>query len=431
MYALVAAAFVALLRYSATPNGRRLRWVLCALVLGAATYQGALMARDVGTGDGSTARLLVGMRYPALRIPPSDAATRFAATDRLAADFAQVYFPVRAGRPLTEAYARASVLDPWKRSSRFAPAVHAVCGWTICALPYGWAALAHLLAQLVLLAHGLVRAHRLLALPHARLATMATLAATCLLLAPVGLSWLERGQWSVYVGLGYLWLVLGLLLDRTRYVVAAAALAYLKWTSLPFMFVILSAHALAAGSLADFRRRCVPGLVFGVTFAALFACMPEAGLAFLGGVEHQETTSRANGLTFYAVLPWAVVKLSPLALVAIGALVLRKRHAADPALVPFAAGAAVFLLGYPSVAHDYSLPSLLGFVPLLAFWAGRVPAAIGALADAGFAFFLVTASWSAEVYGQPTSVIAAYACASLALGLLALPRVSEPIPARR
>ena len=430
MYALLAALFVGLLRGSDTTAGRGLRWVLCAAVVAAAAYQGGLLARDVVTGDGATARLLVGPRYPPLRIPPSELATRLDATGRLAADFAQVYFPLRAGQALVAAYGPKTSVDPWVRGSRFAPAVHAACAWTICALPYGSASLAHLLLQLVILAHGFVCAFRLLKLPAARGPAMATLVAACLFLAPVGLSSLERGQWTVYVGVSYLWLVLGLLLARARYVIAAAVLAYLKWTSLPFAFVVLAVHALSAATTDELRRRCVPGLVFAATFAALFAFMPEAGLAFLGGVEHQEMTARATGISFFAVLPRTVLKLSPLVLVVIGALFLRGRPAGDPSLVPCAAGAAVFLLGYPTVAHDYSVPSLLGFVPLMAFWADRVPRTVGALAAGGFAFFLVTASWSTEVYGPPLAVIAAYAGAALALALLARVRVSEPLRTR-
>lgn len=431
MYTLAAVAFVGVLRFSETLAARRIGWIVCALVLGGAAYQLAWLGRDVVTGDGSIARLVVAPRYPPLRVPPSDLAATADAAGRLTADFAQVYFPARA-EPLASAYRRSSSLDPWTRHSRFAPLVHAACGWTICRLTYGWASLAHLALQLTLLGYTLVRARALLALPRASLPTMLALAAACLCLAPVGLAFLERGQWSVYVGLAYCWLVLGILLDRPWFVVASAALAFLKWTSLPFTCVVLGAHALSGGSLEECRRRARPGLIFAATFAALFVCLPEAGITFFDGVQRQELNSRSNGLSLVLFLPRPVVKLLPLALAALGGIGLRGRAATDPALVPFAAGAAILLLGYPTIAHDYSVPSLLGFLPLVAYWArtGIPSERLGALANAAFALFLVLASWSTEVFGSPPAVVTAYVVAATTLIGSAFTSVSAPRPAR-
>ena len=432
MYALATVALVGVLRLSETSAARRVGWLLCALVLGAAAYQLTWLGRDFVTGDGSIARLVVPPRYPALRIPPSDLAATGGAAGRLAADFAQVYFPARAETPLAYAYQRASPLDPWTRHSRFAPLVHAACGWTVCSLPYGWASLAHLALQLGLLGYTLVRARQLLALPRESLPTMLALAAACLCLAPVGLAFLERGQWSVYVGLGYCWLVLGILFERPRYVIAAAALAFLKWTSLPFTCVVLGAYALAGRSVGECRRRARPALIFAATFAALFVCLPEAGIAFFEGLQHQELTSRSNGLSLVLFLPRPVVKLLPFALAALGAIGLRGRAPHDAALAPFAAGAAILLLAYPTIAHDYSVPSILGFLPLVAYWArsGVMPERLGALASAGFALFLVLASWSTEVFGSPATVVAAYVVASTTLIAAAFATVSAPRRAR-
>ena len=37
--------------------------------------------------------------------------------------------------------------------------------------------------------------------------------------------------------------------------------------------------------------------------------------------------------------------------------------------IPFFAGAAIIVLTYPTMAFEYNLPSLLGFIPLIFFWA--------------------------------------------------------------
>lgn len=414
MYALIAAAFVALLWISESSAGRWIRWGLCVLVVSAVAYQFTLLARDTVTGDESTAALLVGTRYPVMRVPPSDGASRADATHRIAADFAQVYFPARDGLPIADAYARKTTTDPWQRSSRFAPLIYFVGSWTVCALPYGWASLVHLTIQLVLLGYSLVRAHQLLALPTERLTTTIVLVGACLFLTPVGLSWFERGQWSVYVGLSYLWLLLGLLLGRPRYVVAAAALAFLKWTSLPLVFVILSVHALRGTSLAECWQRSRPALLFAATFAALFVCLPEEGLAFLSGLGRQELGSKPQGMSLIAFFPRPAVKLLPLALIAVGAACLKGRRRHDAALVPFAAGSAILLLGYPTVAFDYSVPCLLGFVPLVSYWAQTraMTPRLGAVAGFGFFLFLVLASYSTEVFGRESVILAAFACAA-------------------
>jgi hypothetical protein len=36
--------------------------------------------------------------------------------------------------------------------------------------------------------------------------------------------------------------------------------------------------------------------------------------------------------------------------------------------MPFLAGSAILMLTYPTLAYEYNLPSLLGFIPLFFYW---------------------------------------------------------------
>ena len=60
-----------------------------------------------------------------------------------------------------------------------------------------------------------------------------------LFVTPVGLSWFERGEFFLYVAISYLLLLFGLTRNNPILIIVSAGFAFIKWTSLPFIFVIL------------------------------------------------------------------------------------------------------------------------------------------------------------------------------------------------
>jgi hypothetical protein len=182
------------------------------LIIGLLTlYQASAISIVTIYGYDSAGRnLLVEPRYKYLLIPGQPLTRRYGAQNRLSSDFAQVYFPSQSGRSLESAYDPNTTRDPWHRVSRYPPFFHLFCSLTICKLGFGYSSFAHLMLQIVLFLVSFIYVFGLLHIKEYLYPNL-LLVVFCLFLTPVGLAWFERGQFSLYVGLGYLWLLLGLL----------------------------------------------------------------------------------------------------------------------------------------------------------------------------------------------------------------------------
>lgn len=121
---------------------------LIALALGLhvlAARNVALLSSDMIHGDGAASRLFPRLRYKAMRIdaPHPDAG-------RMAADFAQVYYPGKDFWRASWAYVEKISPDPWGRESRYPPADHWLVAATLAHLPYGYASVIHIGFQYLL-----------------------------------------------------------------------------------------------------------------------------------------------------------------------------------------------------------------------------------------------------------------------------------------
>ncbi|HEX5110388.1 MAG TPA: hypothetical protein VFV95_18180 [Vicinamibacterales bacterium] len=345
-------------------------FLLAAVVAGghAVALRSALVvSRDMVTGDGSSSQLRPGFRYPLLRLPSNASTARYDAENRLGGDFAQIYFPARefaAGTAYSE-----QTPDPWGRESRYPPFVHWACAVTICTLPYGQASLLHMAVQYAVFVLSFVYAFYALQL--ARYLPLALLFVNVgLFLTPVGLSWFERGQFSLYVAAAYLWLLLGVYRTNAVFLAVAALLAYAKWTSFPMLFVVLGIWLLVSPDRASLVRRARAVTAPVATIAGLFLLFPEQGMQFLSGVVSQESAFTPEGLSLSRVFPRLLVKLLPFGLVALGAYWMRRQKIEQ--LLPVVLGAAVLLLLYPTWAYDYSVPCLFGLIPFVLDWSRQV-----------------------------------------------------------
>jgi hypothetical protein len=325
-----------------------------------------IASRDMVTGDGSIAQLKPGPRYELLRVPDTPVTERYHAERRLAGDFAQVYFPARSTDRTVDGYST-STPDPWGRPSRYPPFDHWACAVSICQLPYGWASLAHMALQYAVFMLSLVYAFRIFQLSRYFAAT-ALFVHVGLFLTPVGLAWFERGQFSLYIGAAYLWLLLGIYKDKALFLALAALLGYLKWTSFPMLFVVIAVWLLIAPDWPTFNRRLRMALWPVVVVIALFVLFPRTGVHYLEGLAYQEGQSPPLGLSLARLLPRWFVKGLPLALVVIGVFRGRRQSMDAGRLLPFWLGAAIVLLVYPTLAFDYSVPSLFGLIPFAIDW---------------------------------------------------------------
>jgi len=377
-----------------------------------------LLSTDMIRGDFSAGQISPAPRYPFFRVITAD----YQGLNRLGGDFAQVYFPSKDFSTLKNNYSR-GVNDPWHRSSRYAPAVHYLCAITICRFDYGYAAFLHMLLQLVFFYISFYFAFRRLGQERYFLPAL-LLVNFCLFLTPVGITWFERGQFSLYVALAYLWLGVGLHARDGRFILLAAVFAFIKWTSLPYLFIILAINIIASKDRRGFTRAVLYAGIFAGIFLLFSAPFYNASKYFLAGLYKQELNLEPQGLSLMLLLPRVLVKALPVALIGLGWLAARRVENSPLLLAPFYAGAAMLLITYPTVAYDYSVPVLFAFIPLLLVWTrqpGLKGGRAGQIALLLFGLFLAAASFSRQPQSVTDDLPGVLLYALIGLALAAVP----------
>lgn len=325
-----------------------------------------LLSKDVIYGDLSGNALVPFPRYGLVRIPNTPAAQQYQAQNHLEVDFAQIYFPSQQMAALSENY-RTGFLDPLQRPSRYAPLLHYLCSITICKLDYGIASLLHIAIQGLLFYAVFVFSFKVLKIEKYIFSGL-LLANAYLFLTPAGLSWFERGQFSVYIGIGYLLMLLGFIKKNSLLVLLSILFAFIKWTSFPYILVVLCVYILNSKSLVDGKKAVL--LSGACLLIVVFLCLlfPDQSLNFLKGLYDQERFGLPGGISLTNFLPVWMVKFLPIPLIILGYMHVKINHNVIERSIPFLAGAAIIMLTYPTMAFEYNLPSLLGFIPLIIYW---------------------------------------------------------------
>jgi hypothetical protein len=348
-----------------------LRWSLFLIIFVSANCLAirnmVALSRDLLLGDHSGESIKPAPQYGFFRIPGNRRTQAVHADGRLALDYAQVYFPSRFFDDLSKNY-RTGEFDPYKRPSRYAPFVHYLCAISYCQLDYGPASLAHLYIQLFLFLVSFITAFLLLKIPrHLPLGILTV--SVGLFITPAGLFWFERGQFSLYVAMAYLFVILGVLRRQPLFFLLGGFFAFIKWTSFPTIFVILSIFLLASGNLRQLKKNILLVVPFLAIILLLLAVFPKNSYYFIQGLIQQETFVSPGGISLVRLLPVGLVKIMPIALIVIGWLHVRKYAGNMAECLAFLTGAGILMLTYPTVAFDYSVSTLLGFIPFIMYWA--------------------------------------------------------------
>jgi len=325
-----------------------------------------LLSKDMLYGDFSAGKILPSPRYPFERIPDSPSAQQYHAQNRLAIDFAQIYFPSQKMASLSENYQN-GILDPMQRPSRYAPLVLFLCSITVCKLDYGIASLLHMLIQVFLFYTVFIISFKVLKIEKDLLPGL--LLANCyLFLTPAGLSWFEKGQFSLYVGIAYLLIILGFIKRNNFLILLSALFAFIKWTSFPYLVVVLPVYILNSKSLTAGKKNLLLAAAFLLIIISLSLLFPQQSLYFLKGLYNQERFAVPGGISLVKIIPVGLAKILPVPLIVLGYLNIKINQNVFERNIPFLAGSAILMLTYPTLAYDYSLPSLLGFIPLFFYW---------------------------------------------------------------
>jgi hypothetical protein len=301
-----------------------------------------------------------------MRVPQAPLVRINNAHNRLAGDFAQVYFPSQELSILSENY-RTGHLDPWSRPSRYAPLIHYLCSITYCRLNYGAASLFHVFFQLLLFYGFFLLSFFVLGIKKHLLFGL-SVANICLFLTPVGLSWFERGQFSLYVSLSFLLVIIGFFKRNIFFILLSAFFAFVKWTSFPYIFVVIVVFMFASHSKRDFVKHTILALVFSLTILLLLIWFPGENASFLKGLYDQERFFVPSGVSLSVLLPVHIAKFLPLALIFVGFLHVKINGDVLDRYVPYLTGVGILMLMYPTLAFEYGMVSLLCFVPLILYW---------------------------------------------------------------
>ena len=377
------------------------------------------LSKDMIYGDSSAEKIFPQPMFGLYRIPDRPNTIEHNAVNRLAADYAQVYFPSQEFSSLTKNY-ETGYLDPWKRPSRYAPFIHYLCFISFCKLDYGYASFLHMLIQMLLFYFFFIMAFRVLNI-ESDLWLGLLLANIFLFATPAGLGWFERGQFSLYVAISYLLLILGFLKNRPAFVIASAFFAYVKWTSFPFLFVVLVVYLFSSRNIKEGAQTIRMGLMYLLIILLLSLSFRSRFIHFIEGLYTQEIYVQPTGISLAQLLPANIVKGLPIILIFLGCLYLRGNNKNLNTLIPFLTGSGILLLTYPTVAFEYNIPNLFCFIPLIFYWT-KHPTPLNKTIRYSFFVFVFLASCSN--YLSPiisgNAVLIGYLVSSIAFLLLPL-----------
>jgi len=346
------------------------------------------------------------------RIPDRANTLEHNAINRLAVDYAQVYFPSQEFSSLTKNY-ETGYLDPWERPSRYAPFIHYLCSISFCKLDYGYASFLHMAIQMLLFYLFFISAFKMLEIA-TDLWFGLLLVSIFLFVTPAGLGWFERGQFSLYVALSYLLLMLGFLKNKPVLILASALFAYVKWTSFPFLLAVFIVYLLSSKNRKESLQTIRMALMYLLIILLLSLLFRSRFTHFIEGLYTQELYVEPVGISMAQLLPASIVKGMPIILIITGYLCLRRNNKNFAHLIPFLTGSGILMLTYPTVAFEYNIPNLFCFIPLVFYW---IKHSSNMSKIAGYAFFLFVFLISSPKYLSlligSHNIVASYLVASI------------------
>lgn len=336
-------------------------------------FQFFQLSSDIVYGNHRGDFMLIKPSYGFMRVPESDQCKQTQSCNKLAADFAPVYFSGAMNTSLEEAYDTEHTADPWKRASRSSPALHYFYSKTLAKISYGWASFIHLFGQIILFYLSIICTFKILGLKRGKIEVLLFIPIV-LFATPSGLAWFERGQFSLFVASAYLWSINGIVTRKNLYFFIAALFAFFKWTSLVFIsmtFLFFLLHR-----LFDFKKNkwllgqtVLNYAVFSFVFLLLFFLFYEESLLFLEIAFTQEHFFVPTSMSILNVLPEKFFKyLFVLLLCGIPVVIFFKVKSVEkwgaPVLVSFCLYSSI----HPTLSFDYSIPYLLGLIPYFMYF---------------------------------------------------------------
>jgi hypothetical protein len=371
-----------------------------------------LMSRDMIYGDFSGESVFPKPFPGFFRIAGRTNTIEHNAINRLALDYAQVYFPSQEFSSLTQNY-ETGYLDPLKRPSRYAPFIHYVCSISFCKFDYGYASFLHMLVQMLLFYFFFIVTFKELKI-ESDLWLGLLLVNLFLFATPAGLGWFERGQFSLYVALSYMLLILGILKNKPVFIIASASFAYVKWTSLPYLFVVFIIYMLGSKNKKEGVQSTQMALIYTLIILFLSLSFRSKFIHFIEGLYTQELYIQAEGISMAQLLPTSLVKGMPFILILVGYLYLQRNGKNFNHLIPYLIGSGILLLTYPTIAFEYTIPNLFCFIPLVFYWTKQPNISSKIIKYAFFCFILLISFPNyLNLFASKNNILAGYLAVSI------------------
>ncbi len=194
--------------------------------------------------------------------------------------------------------------------------------------------------------------------------------------SPVGLAWAERGQFSVFPLIAFIFAMSGVLEGKYWYFVACALFASIKWSALPFLFVLFGLYVLD-GRL-PIKQRWIRGGSVIVILVGSLAVFPRYAVEYLNTIHTLELSQGPEGISLGQVFPSWFYKSFPFVIVCAGALFLRwaydygGRARAELARMALWIASCILLSMYGTNCFEHRALVLLAFIPTIFLWLDEI-----------------------------------------------------------
>lgn len=232
---------------------------------------------------------------------------------KMGLDFVNIYYP--ATRVFSGETPYSHRWDPIGRRPAYPPILTTIYRVILTPLNYGTALLAHNYLQILLLILALfivvIKSYKL---EYRHFFALIGVFLLFLFKTSVGLSWFERGQFSLYPLVSYVFLLLGMKDEKVSYFLTAGLFASFKWSAFPFLgmatlgfFVYRNREKL----LTFDKSFTIYFFTIGVPIVLGLAIFPSMTLDYLKIIKTLTQIGGAAGISLAIFYPKVVVQLIP------------------------------------------------------------------------------------------------------------------------
>ncbi|MBF0594299.1 MAG: hypothetical protein HQL22_04960 [Candidatus Omnitrophica bacterium] len=249
--------------------------------------------------------------------------------------------------------------------NRYPPLLYFLYNKTFCNFSFPTATLLHLFSQILLLvlASFYILCYYNLAI---MIIPVTVIYCAVLFLTPIGLFWLERGQFDIYVALSIMFFLFAAIESKSPFFALSAIFMSLKPTIFPFYIQAFIVYLAFNWNLEKLKHLAIFISLILVTLIIFPNCwMPY----LLSCIDYQTNYSSHITLikTFPALLLTFLLAINLTAYLT-SLFVNRNKNILQNTFLPYMSSICVLSLSLASINFEYRIIALLGFIPMIFVW---------------------------------------------------------------